>query len=89
MTVVTEIRVDGFPYKVRHDYLHRGTNPRLVLEEKDKGMHVKVQFDRTALVQQNIENANLKPSYDGYWVDRSNKLKPIKVTIEGICITKL
>lgn len=90
------ITINNTDYKVRHNYLHRGINPRLVLEHKEDGGLVWVQFDSTATVQGNINYYKFLISlgemndaeqtkavtYKGYWVTLKNPLTPITITIK-------
>ena len=41
------IMVDGVKFKILHNYLHRGQAPRIVLDHKENGSNVCVQFDNT------------------------------------------
>lgn len=40
-----KVLIQGKEYKVKHDYLHRGQNPRLVLEDRIDGHLTSVQFN--------------------------------------------
>lgn len=71
-----KIEVAGIQYLVRGNFLHRGQNPRLVLEEKSKidGRLLAVQFDNNDKVLNDLANMgrNDKPMFDGkyytgYW----------------------
>lgn len=64
------IQIDDIKYHVRHDFLHRGMNPRLVLNAKIKGKYLAVQFDNTTIVQRDIINNDFPgKTYCGYWCD--------------------
>lgn len=58
-----QILLDGGPYDIRHDYTHRGINPRIVLNYKVMGAYAYVQLNGKKLLK------DLKPNeiYAGYW----------------------
>lgn len=78
--------IDDVEYLVRHNYLHRGLNPRLVLEHRVKGQNVIVQADRTYDLIRSIQfdDKYFQSSFNGYWVEKGGyhrivfKLKNIK-----------
>lgn len=62
-----KISADGVIYTVRHDYKHRGENPRLVFEEKIKGIFISLQFDQNNRFEKDVnEGYAEKYSYRGY-----------------------
>lgn len=78
------ITVDDKDYAIRSNYLHRGQNPRLVLEHKEDGGFVTIQFDNNDLVVSDMDcmwladisksvvvgESEQQRSYAGYWVTR-------------------
>lgn len=56
-----KIKIDDVIYGVRRNLLHRGQNPRLVLELKLYNRFVFVQMDS------NKEKPELNKLYKGYW----------------------
>lgn len=76
---IAAVLVDKCHYNVRHDYLHRGLNPRLVLEEREAGGYV--------WLQPNVRSGQFEvgKKYDGYWCNNNGHRE---VKFEVIIITK-
>lgn len=67
-----EIIINNITYPVRNNYLHRGTNPRLVLNIKEAGGFVWIQFENNQRVVNDLAG-NKKywaDSYKGYWCNK-------------------
>ncbi len=69
------VEVGNKKYSVRHNYLHRGQNPRLVLDNKEYGCYVNIQFES------NTENPDENVLYRGYWCNKKGH-KSIKFRIQ-------
>lgn len=68
MPVVAKANVDGKEFDVRHDYLHRGTNPRLVLNVKEQKQFVFLQLDKWDFWDDVLKEDT---EYIGYWCTKS------------------
>jgi hypothetical protein len=66
------VLVDNNEYLVRNNFLHRGGNPRLVLEVKEFGEYVKLQLES------NTETPVLGKIYNGYWCNK-NGFKEVQI----------
>lgn len=69
------IEVENKIYKVRHNYIHRGQSPRLVLEFKELNNFVFIQFDKTP---NSLPDINTE--VDGYWCNKTG-YREVKIKI--------
>lgn len=59
-----QVCVNNVLYSVRHNYLHRGQKPRLVLDHKESGQFVSIHFDIGGTI------FSLNTDYKAYWVNK-------------------
>ncbi len=77
--------IDDIEYVVRNNYLHRGLNPRLVIQHKVEGKFVVIQAEnnndlcRTIMDDPDYE----KESFKGYWVEKRG-YKAIRLKVKNI-----
>lgn len=70
-----KVIIDGKPFEVRHNYLHRGTNPRLVLQHKENNHNVNIQLDNNGDQRKGIPHR-------GYWYTKNSKvLKEVNIIL--------
>jgi hypothetical protein len=82
MIAVKEIKIGFVVHTVRHDYMHRGQRPRLMLQTREAGKYVEVQFNDNNSACSDIDNYQfVGKHYKGYWIV-DGKATEIKITIK-------
>ncbi len=62
-----KIIIEDKEYTIRHNHLHRGQNPRLVLNFKDGGRFVFLQFNNMYF---DLKNVEIDKTYNAWWCSK-------------------